>query len=319
MEYSLPSEVAAEVLGVFNVADLPIQVQSNVRRGKKLPTPAELSAAKKSSPKSNAGIIVNNYVTPGLLNQYYQIGNAIGNSLASQGVYETNNQWFSPSDLAAFESFTGVPSASVAVDIGGHSSNTACSDQGFGNCIEGNLDVQYMIGVSQVTPTTYYYIDEANFMYTWLTTLASSTSPPLVLSVSWGATENQLNAAYMTAVNNEAIILSAMGVTLVAASGDDGANGLQSTCGYVPLFPASSAYFTAVGATSVRRQKYHFEIICHSVPNFMPTRARNEELRKWSAKKITVILSPPVVECHLYTVLLPRQLQLLFHTGRQPK
>ena len=250
-EYSLPSEVAADALGVFNVADLPINVKSNVLKGDKVPTPTELQAAM-ASPSSKFGTIVNNYVTPALLNKYYQIGSNTGNKLASQGVYETNNQWFSPSDLAAFESFMGVPSETVAVDIGGHSSNNSCATQGGDNCYEGNLDIQYMIGVSQVTPTTYYYIDEAAFIYKWLITLASSTSPPLVLSVSWGETENYLSAAYMTAVNNEAIILSAMGVTLVASSGDDGANGSRSACGYNPQFPSSSAYFTAVGATTVR-------------------------------------------------------------------
>jgi subtilase family serine protease len=46
-----------------------------------------------------------------------------------------------------------------------------------------------------------------------------------------------------------------MGVTIVAASGDDGANSRDlrnkkgGTCGYIALFPACSPYVTAVGAT----------------------------------------------------------------------
>jgi hypothetical protein len=50
--------------------------------------------------------------------------------------------------------------------------------------------------------------------------------------------------------------LSLMGVTLVAASGDDGVAGAPARtdpfrCGYYPMFPASSPYVTAVGATMV--------------------------------------------------------------------
>jgi tripeptidyl-peptidase-1 len=51
-----------------------------------------------------------------------------------------------------------------------------------------------------------------------------------------------------------------MGVTLVAASGDDGANPRDarettgfigaSACGYMPVFPTSCPYVTSVGATS---------------------------------------------------------------------
>ena len=50
--------------------------------------------------------------------------------------------------------------------------------------------------------------------------------------------------------------LSLMGVTLVAASGDDGVAGAPARtdpvrCGYYPMFPASSPYVTSVGATMV--------------------------------------------------------------------
>jgi tripeptidyl-peptidase-1 len=55
----------------------------------------------------------------------------------------------------------------------------------------------------------------------------------------------------------QAIKLGVMGVTIVAASGDDGANSRNvrtnrgGTCGYVAIFPASSPYVTTVGATQV--------------------------------------------------------------------
>ena len=81
---------------------------------------------------------------------------------------------------------------------------------------------------------------------------ASTTknAPPLVLSVSWGASDSFFSTSYMTSANDQAKILSAMGVTLIAASGDDGALGYFD-CTYTTYYPASSPYFTTVGATNV--------------------------------------------------------------------
>ena len=245
-EYSLPVEIAVHVEGVLNLADLPPVVHSNARR-KSTPISEEEVQPQYYSPY---GTILPNYVTPGLLRKVYHIDSSKGSPFVSQGVYQTSNEYFSPSDLSAFQQFMAIPVESVAVVIGGHVSTTGCDPSQ--SCSEGNLDVQYLMGVSQGTPTTYYYSDDKNFMLDFLTSVASMKSPPLVMSISWGCSEKQVSASYMTLVNNEAIILSAMGVSLLAASGDDGANGGLKSCGYNNLFPASSAYFTAVGATNVR-------------------------------------------------------------------
>jgi len=246
------------VLGVFNVVDLLSNAKPKVVIGPSI----DSGVISKSSVLGPTGTIVPNFVTPALLSKVYRIDSNIGNSLVSQGVYETLNQWFSPSDLTVFENFMGIANQKVAVTIGGHSSDTACQVQGSDNCAEGNLDVQYMIGVSQVTPTTYYYSTDTQFMLDWLLSVAAMTSPPLVLSVSWGEPESDITASYLTSVNNEAIILSTMGVTLIVASGDDGAN-TRTACGYAPDFPSGSAYFTAVGATN-GPQAGRAEVTCQS-------------------------------------------------------
>jgi hypothetical protein len=64
---------------------------------------------------------------------------------ATQGVFETNNEHFSPSDLRTFETLFSLPPASVAV-AGGYTSNACSLDpsgaSGGDACFEGNLDVQ---------------------------------------------------------------------------------------------------------------------------------------------------------------------------------
>ena len=74
-------------------------------------------------------------------------------------------------------------------------------------------------------------------------------------SISYGGPEPLYSVNDLLAFDVEAINLSVMGVTIVAYSGDDGANseaarGNPSNCGYAPSFPASSQYVLAVGATS---------------------------------------------------------------------
>ena len=140
-------------------------------------------------------------------------------------------------------------------------SNSACSNS-ITDCDEANLDVQYIMAISQVTPTTYYYWgSETDTWVGFLLDLASrrgSSTTPLVISISYGGPETQFSSVYLHSFRIEALKLAAQGVTIVAASGDDGVNcaaGLCSTsvqCGYYPIFPASSPLVTAVGATQVK-------------------------------------------------------------------
>ena len=71
---------------------------------------------------------------------------------------------------------------------------------------------------------------------------------------------------YMEIFNQQAIKLGLMGVTIIVASGDDGAPGVaaiynSSACSYDPVFPASSPYVTAVGAT-MGLEKGSKEVAC---------------------------------------------------------
>jgi tripeptidyl-peptidase-1 len=117
-----------------------------------------------------------------------------------------------------------------------------------------NLDVQYIMGVASGVPTTFWYDPSQDFLATWITTVAASTSPPLVISISYGATESAMPKSMMDAFDIEAIKLGVMGTSIMVSSGDDGAVGTAvrksvSSCGYAPDWPASSPYVTSVGAT----------------------------------------------------------------------
>jgi tripeptidyl-peptidase-1 len=133
--------------------------------------------------------------------------------------------------------------------------NACVSDYG-NNCAEANLDVQYLMAVSQVTPTTYFYWNGTDWMLDWLIYMTNMMNPPLVNSISYSSYELGYNSTYAQQFDTEAIKLGAMGVTLLSASGDDGVSGFLARsspiyCGYYPQFPATSPYVTAVGGTMV--------------------------------------------------------------------
>lgn len=146
-EYSLPSELVDHVSYVFNMVSLPIPDQRAM-------VPKRRSATGSRHIDSQTQIPLG-YVTPQLLNTYYDVRSNTGSASTSQAVYETIGQTFSPTDLTVFQRFFGLPVQSVAHVVGGHSSNTACKANHGNDCIEANLDVQYLMAMGQSVPTTY--------------------------------------------------------------------------------------------------------------------------------------------------------------------
>jgi subtilase family serine protease len=103
-------------------------------------------------------------------------------------------------------------------------------------------------------------------MYEFATQIFDAQPYPLVVSMSWGWPEESqcevvgcpINSTiysydYVKKVNVEFAKLGLMGITLLAASGDQGAPGddntLCTTNQISNLFPSSSPWVTSVGAT----------------------------------------------------------------------
>eukprot|EP00597_Dinobryon_sp_UTEXLB2267_P003059 CAMPEP_0170068434 /NCGR_PEP_ID=MMETSP0019_2-20121128/7411_1 /TAXON_ID=98059 /ORGANISM="Dinobryon sp., Strain UTEXLB2267" /LENGTH=565 /DNA_ID=CAMNT_0010276079 /DNA_START=27 /DNA_END=1724 /DNA_ORIENTATION=- len=235
LEYSLPLVLVGHVAAVFNTVQLPPRL-----------APKPKLMLKDSAAKAGS-------ITPALLNSYYGVTSNTGNSLGSQAVFESLGQYYSPSDLALFQENYNLPSDSVDAVVGGYESDEACATDA-NNCVEANLDVQYMMAMSQLTPTTYWYEGASDSFLAWIQAVADSSSPPLVNSISYGSIETELPKSFAKSFNTEAMKLGVQGVTILVSSGDDGVANFQARsnprkCGYNPSFPATSPYVTAVGAT----------------------------------------------------------------------
>jgi tripeptidyl-peptidase I len=283
LEYSLPSALVGHVAHVFNVVDF-VSPGTKARPDKKeakTAAAAEADTAVITAPNSEkekvytasdngGGVLVDGYVTVQFINDYYLVFNNTGSMRASQAVFEGINQSYSPSDLTDFQTTFELPIEAVAYNVGGHAHDNACLYAGGSYCAEGNLDLQYMMGLSQNTPTTYYYWNDtsADVWTTFIVHLADIEDPPLVFSISYDTSEATLSAAYMETWNTEAMKLSATGVTFVSSSGDDGVAGYMARtdpemCGYWPMFPSSSRYTVSMGGTMGPAEGSE-EMVCQS-------------------------------------------------------
>ncbi|KAG5935855.1 hypothetical protein E4U53_000346 [Claviceps sorghi] len=135
---------------------------------------------------------------------------------------------------------------------------------------EGALDAQTVLGISWPTPLTTYnvggrppfrplsmHVDNTNEPYlAWLRHMRGVEHPPAVVSISYAEDEKLVPPEYARRVCAEFAQLGLRGVSVLVASGDWGV-GRDEQCvdageerrRFMPSFPASCPYVTAVGAT----------------------------------------------------------------------
>lgn len=177
-----------------------------------------------STPHLQAGTTCVGYVDINVLQKAYSI-NGIA-AFANQSIFATIDQSFSAADAAYFQSINNVPSNPIVDVIGGHSNNTICEID-YSQCLEGSLDVQYITSIATSSPTTYWYQPPSNGteLIEWIIRVADDPNPPWVHSISYCGLEVEMNRTLMVIFHKEAMKLGLRGVTIVAASGDQGVSG----------------------------------------------------------------------------------------------
>jgi tripeptidyl-peptidase I len=161
--------------------------------------------------------------------------------------------YFSQSSLAYFQQYMSFQPLQPALNVGGFESDDPALES-----TEGDLDIQYLMGISPTSPTTFWHASSG--WVSWLTAVLNNPNPPLVHSISYGSDEQYTSLSTFNVMTTFAQKLGLMGVTLVSASGDDGvhspdARNELTLCAYKPSFPGTNPYITTVGATSVSTYK----------------------------------------------------------------
>jgi len=164
----------------------------------------------------------------------------------SQVVAQFLEQYFSNSDLSQFMSmFVGsdfVHQSQIDKIIGPNEAKSG---------IEASLDTQYIMGTGANITTWFWSTanrhDNQEPFLKWLQDIASTKEVPPVHSVSYGDVESSLSVPYMQRVNTEFMKAGVRGISILFASGDDGAACKNNK--FSPQFPVSSPYITGVGGT----------------------------------------------------------------------
>ncbi|KAJ6495850.1 subtilisin-like protein [Mycena vulgaris] len=133
--------------------------------------------------------------------------------------------------------------------------------------LEADLDVEYTVGLATGVPVEFLSVggrpdsdfsDLATALLDTNTFLDGVDNPPSVVTTSYGPMENQFESSVAKKICDSYMALGARGISVLFASGDGGVRGshdnssIPGVCEsnvFIPVFPASCPYVTAVGAT----------------------------------------------------------------------
>ncbi|KAJ7466441.1 subtilisin-like protein [Mycena latifolia] len=241
LNYSLPSAMQQHILYVHPIISFT-------------PPPQRLSQSTTNKRKANLnrrqGALppCEDIARPVCIQQFYGIPNITISGSKTNSIGEYAN-----ADLATFlnEFRPDIARNTFSVALLNGAQNLQDNSGG----LEGQLDIQYTVGVAGDVPTT-YVLDEndsgdavTSYMDT-INWLLSQQNPPTVFTTSYGNEEADLTQSAATSVCNGYMQLAAIGISMIFSSGDGGAADNQVGCtSLVPMFPPTCPYVTSVGGT----------------------------------------------------------------------
>lgn len=188
--------------------------------------------------------------SPDSLRRLYNVSEARGRAgNNSQAVAQFLKQYYGPLDLQEFFAlfYPRMFGQRVAKELGPNKLPAGT---------EASLDIQYVMTMGAFVPTWFWstgglHEGQEPFLE-WIVNVSDTSNAPWVHSVSYGDDEDSLSVDYMRRINDEFGKLGLRGISILFASGDSGVGGgLGQQCkAFVPDFPASSPFVTAVGGTA---------------------------------------------------------------------
>jgi len=233
---SLPSELAPSVEAVLGLDNRP-QAKTHFR------------VHGEQTPKASAAAAVS--YTPRQVAQLYQFPLDVDGTGETVGILELGGG-YRPADLKTYFSSLKVnePSViSVLVDKGKNKPTNPNSADG-----EVLLDIEVVGAVAPGAKIVVYFAPNTSqgFQDALTTAIHDATNKPSVISISWGGAESTWTTQSMAAFDSAAQDAAALGVTICAASGDNGSgDGVSDGANHVD-FPASSPHILACGGTSLQ-------------------------------------------------------------------
>jgi kumamolisin len=156
---------------------------------------------------------------------------------------------YTTSDLDSYFSGLGLATPSVtAVGVDGGSNSPGQPADG-----EVELDIQVVGAVAPKAAQVVYFAPNTDQGFIdAISDAIHATSTPIVISVSWGQSEDQWSAQSRSAMDSAIADAAVLGVTVTVAAGDNGSSDdPNNTSGVHCDFPASSPHALACGGTKL--------------------------------------------------------------------
>jgi kumamolisin len=189
--------------------------------------------------------------TPVQVAQIYQFPAGVDGTGQAIGIIELGGG-YSTTDLKNYFASINVKQPKVtAVLVDGATNSPTNANSADGEVL---LDIEVAGALAPGASIVVYFAPNTDqgFQDALTTAIHDATNKPSVISISWGGPESTWTAAAMTAFDSAAQDAAALGVTICAASGDDGSSdGVTDGKNHVD-FPASSPHILACGGTSLQ-------------------------------------------------------------------
>ncbi len=231
----LPADLADIVQGVFGLDNRP-QAKPHFRYQEVMPV-------------DSLAVSPTSY-TPVQIAQLYSFPTGVTGSGQTIGIIELGGG-YNPSDITTYFQSLGLPVPTVtdvSVDGGANSPTNANSADG-----EVCLDIEVAGGVAPGAHIVMYFAPNTSqgFQDALSTAIHDSTNNPSSISISWGAPESSWTGQSTQTFDQVAQEAAALGVTITAASGDNGSADGAADGSNNADFPASSPNVLACGGTTL--------------------------------------------------------------------
>jgi kumamolisin len=235
---TIPADLASIVQGVFGLDNRP-QANTHFRRRKVQPGVHASAAAVSYSPLQVA--------------QAYEFPSGANATGAGQtiAVIELGGG-YKPADLDTFFKGLGIATPKVtAVSVDGGTNSPTGDPSGADGEVE--LDIEVAGAIAPAAQIAAYFAPNTDqgFIDAVTTAVHDATLKPSIISISWGGPESSWTAQSRDALNSACEDAATMGVTVLAASGDNGSS--DGTTDGTPAvdFPAASPYVIGCGGTKL--------------------------------------------------------------------
>jgi kumamolisin len=231
---SVPGDLAGVIEGVFGLDDRPA-ADPHFQRYE--PVLGARSVAAKS-------------FTPPALAKLYDFPADADGSGQCIGIIELGGG-YKPADLKAYFASLGIAKPTVKAVLVDHAKNQPTTS----NSADGEvlLDIEVCGAIAPKATIAVYFAPNTTqgFLDAITTAVHDAVNKPSVISISWGSAEANWTTQAMTQYDQAFQDAAAMGVTICAASGDNGSSdGVGDGAVHVD-FPASSPNVLACGGTKL--------------------------------------------------------------------